>query len=31
MKAGMEMLDANSDKLISLSEFVDWWVQKKTV
>lgn len=30
VKAGMEMLDANSDKLISLSEFVDWWVQKKT-
>ena len=28
VKAGMEMLDANSDKLISLSEFVDWWVKK---
>ncbi|PRW59367.1 calcium sensor EFh [Chlorella sorokiniana] len=24
VKAGMEMLDANSDKLISLTEFVDW-------
>lgn len=28
VKAGMEMLDANNDKLISLSEFVDWWVKK---
>ena len=28
VKAGREILDANNDKLISLSEFVDWWVKK---